>query len=139
MSDGRANPELVERGPAPPPLSLSALTEPVPRALLRLAVPILASHLLRLAYQWVDAFWVRGLGVEATAAVTNSVFFLWSFQALNDMVRVGTVAFVSQLLGAGQVRRLRWSAERRAGESAKAAAAEVVARARLRAVCRAPA
>ncbi len=105
MRKGRTDTEAEERGPAPPPLSLSALTEPVPRALLRLAIPILASHLLRLAYQWVDAFWVRGLGVEATAAVTNSVFFLWSFQALNDMVLVGTVAYVSQLLGAGQVQR----------------------------------
>ena len=105
MTNGHTTTEAPQRGPAPPPLSLSALTDPVPRALFRLAVPILASHLLRLSYQWVDAFWVRGLGVDATAAVTTSVFFLWTFQALNDMVLVGTVAFVAQLLGAGQIQR----------------------------------
>jgi len=32
---------------------------------------------LRLAYQWIDALWVRGLGVDATAAVTTSVFVMW--------------------------------------------------------------
>jgi putative MATE family efflux protein len=103
VTGDRRVPPTEERGPAAPPLSLSALSDPVPRALLRLAAPILASHLLRLAYQWVDAFWVRGLGVEATAAVTSSVFFLWAFQALNDMVLVGTVAYVSQFLGAGNL------------------------------------
>ena len=53
------------------------LDEPVPRALLRLALPVLASQALRLGYQWVDAVWVRGLGVSATAAVTTSVFAMW--------------------------------------------------------------
>lgn len=103
MTGSPPKPRADERGQAPPPLSLSALTDPVPKALLRLALPILASQFLRLSYQYVDAFWVRGLGVEATAAVTNSVFFLWAFQALNDMVLVGTVAYVSQFLGAGNL------------------------------------
>lgn len=78
-----------------------ALALPVPRALLRLALPILASQALRLAYQWVDALWVRGLGVESTAAITTSVFVLWWVYALNDVFCVGASAFVSQLLGAG--------------------------------------
>jgi putative MATE family efflux protein len=81
---------------------VSALDVPVPRALLRLALPILASQALRLAYQWVDALWVRGLGVEATAAVTTTVFVMWWVLAVNDVVAVGVTAFVSQLLGARQ-------------------------------------
>ncbi len=84
--------------PGPPAL---AVDEPVPRALARLALPILASQALRLAYQWVDALWVRGLGVDATAAVTTSVFAMWCVYALNDVVAVGVTAYVSQLLGAG--------------------------------------
>ncbi len=78
-----------------------SLALPVPRALLRLALPILASQALRLAYQWVDALWVRGLGVESTAAITTSVFVLWWVYALNDVFCVGASAFVSQLVGAG--------------------------------------
>src|SRR5262249_1703894 len=53
------------------------VTQPIPRALLGLALPGFASYLLRLGYQWVDALWVRGLGVEATAAVTTSIFVMW--------------------------------------------------------------
>ena len=81
------------------------LTEPVPRALLRLALPVLASQSLRLGYQWVDAMWVKGLGVQATGAVTTSVFVLWCVYALNDVFGAGLQAYVSQLIGAGERRR----------------------------------
>jgi putative MATE family efflux protein len=78
------------------------LDEPVPRALLRLALPVLASQALRLGYQWVDAMWVKPLGVQATAAVTTSVFVLWCVYALNDIFGAGLQAYVSQLIGAGE-------------------------------------
>ena len=78
------------------------LQAPVPRALLALALPVLGSQALRLAYQWVDALWVKGLGVEATAAVTTSVFVMWCVYALNDLFGAGLSAYVSQLFGAGE-------------------------------------
>jgi putative MATE family efflux protein len=49
----------------------------------------------------VDALWVRGLGVEATAAVTTSMFVMWCAWSLNDIFAIGVTAYVSQLLGAG--------------------------------------
>lgn len=64
-----------------------------------------ASHLLRIGYQWVDALWVRGLGVDATAAVTSSMFLMWWVLALNDVFAIGAVSYVSQLMGAGDRRR----------------------------------
>jgi putative MATE family efflux protein len=81
------------------------VTEPIPRELTRLALPVFASLTLRLAYQWVDALWVRGLGVEATAAVTTSIFVMWTVYSLNDIFAVGVTAYVSQLLGAGDRER----------------------------------
>src|SRR5262249_15706531 len=75
---------------------------PLAPVLIRLALPVLASQALRIAYQWVDALWVSGLGVAATASVTTSLFVFWSVYAINDIVAVGVVAYVSQLLGAGQ-------------------------------------
>jgi putative MATE family efflux protein len=78
---------------------------PISHSLLRLAAPILASHILRLAYQWVDALWVRGLGIESTAAVTTSVFVMWWIYSANDVFAIGVVAYVSQLLGAGERQR----------------------------------
>jgi putative MATE family efflux protein len=92
-----------EGGATPPaPHALPAsLSLPVPQALLRLALPILASQALRLAFQWVDALWVRGLGTSATAAITTSVFVMWCVLSLNDVFGMGISAYVSQLVGAG--------------------------------------
>ncbi len=77
------------------------VTGPVGAELMRLAAPAFFSFLLRIAYQWIDALWVRGLGVEATAAVTTSVFVMWSVYSVNDIVGIGAAAYVSQLLGTG--------------------------------------
>ncbi len=94
--------------PAPDPAALAAsratdfTSGPIAPALLRLALPVLASQALRIAYQWVDALWVSSLGVAATASVTTSLFVFWWVYALNDIVAVGVVAYVAQLLGAGQ-------------------------------------
>jgi putative MATE family efflux protein len=87
---------------APAPVGIH---EPIPRALFRLAGPVLASQALRIGYQWVDALWVRGLGVEATAAVTSSLFVMWWMYSINDVFAIGVIAYVSQLLGAGDRRR----------------------------------
>jgi Na+-driven multidrug efflux pump len=81
------------------------VTKPIGPALFHLALPVLASQLLRLGYQWVDALWVQPLGVEATAAVTTSIFVMWWVYSLNDVVAIGVTAYVSQLLGAGERKR----------------------------------
>jgi putative MATE family efflux protein len=81
------------------------VTQPIPGELLRLAAPMLASLSLRVAYQWIDALWVRGLGVDATAAVTTSIFIMWAVYSLNDVFAIGVTAYVSQLLGAGERHR----------------------------------
>ncbi|HVP15276.1 MAG TPA: MATE family efflux transporter [Terriglobales bacterium] len=96
----------------------SGVVRPIPGELLRLALPVLASQLLRVAYQWVDALWVQGLGVSAIAAVTSSVFVMWSVYSLNDMVAVGALAWVSQLLGSGNARGAGEAAFRAARASA---------------------
>jgi Na+-driven multidrug efflux pump len=83
----------------------AGVTRPIGSALFHLALPVLASQLLRLGYQWVDALWVQPLGVEATAAVTTSIFVMWWVYSLNDVLAIGVTAYVSQLLGAGERRR----------------------------------
>ncbi len=102
-------------GPAAAPETLG---RPVPGALFRLALPIFASQVLRLAFQWVDALWVRGLGVDATAAVTTAVFVMWAVLSLYDVFGMGISAYVSQLIGAGDRPRAglaAWKGLRAAG------------------------
>ena len=99
----------AETAPAAAP---AGVTRPIPAALFRLALPVLASQALRLAYQWVDALWVRPLGVEATATVTTAIFVMWWVYALNDVISIGVTAYVSQLLGAGERERAGAAAAR---------------------------
>src|SRR5262249_27868125 len=99
-SHGVAGPTAPHDGRAAT-AALPGVTGAIPAQLLRLALPVLASQLLRMGYQWVDAVWVRGLGVSATAAVTSSAFVMWTVYALNDVFAIGVTAYVSQLLGAG--------------------------------------
>ena len=44
----------------------------IPRALLRLAVPIVLANILQSAYQITDTFWVGRIDAEAVAAVSLS-------------------------------------------------------------------
>ncbi len=90
---------------SPAAVAPRGVTGPIPRELLRLALPLLVSQVLRIAYQWVDAMWVRGLGIEATAAVTTSIFVMWTLYSLGDIFGAGISAYVSQLRGAGETRR----------------------------------
>ncbi len=83
-------------------LTRDLTSAPVPQQLLKLALPVLASQVLRMAY----------LGVPATAAVTTSLFVMWWVYSLNDMVGVGVVAYISQLLGAGDRQRAGLAAYR---------------------------
>ena len=94
------------------------VTQPIGGELLRLAGPVFASQLLRIGYQWVDALWVKRLGVDATAAVTTSVFVMWAVYSLNDVFGLGVSAYVSQLLGAGERRRAGLAAYRGLSSSA---------------------
>ena len=97
--------EAARPGQLPRAAPPRGVTHPIPGELLRLALPMLASLTLRVAYQWIDALWVRALGVEATAAVTTSIFIMWAVYSLNDVFAIGVTAFVSQLLGAGERQR----------------------------------
>ena len=106
-----ATPSTATAAPQPAAPALPrGVTQPIPRELFRLALPVLVAQLTRVAYQWVDALWVRGLGIEATAAVTTSMFVLWTAYSLMDVFGVGMAAYVSQLLGAGNRERAGYAA-----------------------------
>lgn len=104
--DAGAHQRRMSAAASPP----RGVTGPIPRELLRLALPVLGSQMLRLGYQWVDALWVRGLGIEATAAVTTSIFVMWAVYSLIDVFGAGVAAYVSQLTGAGDRRRAGYAA-----------------------------
>lgn len=76
----------------------------IPKALVRLAVPIVFANMLQTAYQLIDTFWVGRLGAAAVAAVSLSfpvIFFLISLGL--GLAIAGTI-LVAQYQGRGDAR-----------------------------------
>ncbi|HHW92888.1 MAG TPA: MATE family efflux transporter [Clostridiaceae bacterium] len=75
--------------------------------IVRLAMPIMASSFVGLAYTLTDMFWVAGLGDRAVAAVGSGGTLLWLIDNLFSIPRVGGQVLVGQSLGAGKVDEAR--------------------------------
>jgi putative MATE family efflux protein len=72
----------------------------VPRALVVLAIPLVAQNVVRVAQQVVDTFWVGRLGADAVAAVGLTVPVLALAFAVLVTPFVGTQLLVSRRIGA---------------------------------------
>jgi len=75
---------------------------PLPRAILRVALPAVGSALLQLAFLLIDIFWVgRILGPSALAAISTAGFAVWMLLALGEMIGVGLTAVAARRHGEG--------------------------------------
>ena len=75
---------------------------PLPRAIVRLAVPAIGSALLQLVFLLIDVFWVgRILGSSALAAISTAGFAVWALLAVAEMIGVGLTAVASRRHGEG--------------------------------------
>jgi putative MATE family efflux protein len=72
----------------------------IPRALVALALPLVAQNVVRVAQQVIDTFWLGRLGETAVAAVGLTVPILGVLFALLVTPFVGTQILVSQRVGA---------------------------------------
>lgn len=82
--------------------NVDLLHEPILPALTRLAVPIMATSLVQMAYNLTDMAWIGRLGAGAVTAVGTAGLFLWLSQGVVDLARVGGQVKVAQALGAGK-------------------------------------
>ena len=86
---------------------------PLPRVILKLAVPMLASAALSNVQSLIDLFWVGRLGKEAVAAVAMGGTVVWMLFPMLMGLATGTVALVARAVGAGD----RAAASAAAGQS----------------------
>lgn len=71
----------------------------ISRGLIRLAIPIMATSFLEMAYVLIDMFWIGSLGSSAVAAVGTAGFFPWLMMGLILIPRVGAEVMVAQSIG----------------------------------------
>lgn len=74
---------------------------PIVDAVWRLGWPALTSMFFETFLSITDAFWVGKLGASEMAAVTSSMFPIWTMFSLITIIPTGVVAIISRAVGAG--------------------------------------
>ncbi|MBN1327028.1 MAG: MATE family efflux transporter [Candidatus Cloacimonetes bacterium] len=77
------------------------------KPLLRLALPIMATSLVQMAYNLTDLIWIGRVGSRAVAAVGTAGFFTWLGFSLIIMCKIGAQVGVAQAVGRKDNRELR--------------------------------
>lgn len=85
----------------------------ITNALMKLALPIMGSAFIQMAYSLIDTAWVGILGSSAVTAVGTAGIFLWIGQGLSMIPQIGGQILVGQAIGEGSLPK--------AGNSARSA------------------
>ena len=72
-------------------------------ALVKLALPIMGTSFIQMAYNLTDIMWLGRLSTDAVAAAGAAGFFLWFGEALVMIAGVGVGVKVAQLYGKGDL------------------------------------
>ena len=75
----------------------------IPRSLTLLALPIMGSQLVQMAYNLTDMIWIGRIGSGAVAAVGAAGMFMWLSNGLAVLPRMGGQVKVAQSIGAGDL------------------------------------
>lgn len=81
-------------------MNRNSLTEGnISKVLLKLALPIMGTSFIQMAYNLTDMFWVGRLGSLSVAAVGTAGFFTWFSMALIFISKIGAEVGVAQAFG----------------------------------------
>ena len=73
--------------------------------LTKLAMPIMATSLIQMAYNLTDMIWIGRLGASAVAAVGSAGMFMWLASGFTTIARTGGQVMTGQMLGAKEQAR----------------------------------
>ena len=69
-------------------------------ALSALALPIMATSLIQMAYNLIDMIWIGKIGASAVASVGAAGMFMWLSNGLATLAKIGGQIKVGHALGA---------------------------------------
>lgn len=79
----------------------------ISRGLYKMALPVMGTSFLQMAYNLVDMIWIGRVGSRAVAAVGSAGFYLWMSFAFILISKVGAEVRVAQNVGAKNMKRAR--------------------------------
>lgn len=71
--------------------------------LIQLALPIMGTSLIQMAYNMIDMIWIGRIGAGAVAAVGAAGMFMWLSNGLMILARMGGQVHTAHRLGAGEM------------------------------------
>lgn len=77
------------------------------RQILTLALPIMGSAFIQMAYNMTDMLWIGHIGSSAAAAVGAAGFFVWLGNSLGYTTKIGAEIGISQSLGSKNPKRAK--------------------------------
>lgn len=69
------------------------------KALVFLALPIMGTSFIQMAYNLTDVIWIGKIGSDATAAVGTAGFYMWLSSGVIFLCRIGAEVLVAQNVG----------------------------------------
>lgn len=81
--------------------NVDLLHGPVLPALTKLALPIMATSLIQMAYNLTDMIWIGRLGSNAVAAVGAAGMYMWLSNGLTSLAKMGGQVNTGYALGSG--------------------------------------
>ncbi len=81
------------------------LSGPIFPVLASLAVPIMATSFIQMAYNLTDMIWLGRLGADAVASVGAAGMFMWFSNGLATLAKIGGQIKVAQSLGANDQKK----------------------------------
>lgn len=71
----------------------------ISKALIKLAIPIMATSFIEMTYNLVDMMWIGRIGGEEVTSVGTAGYFIWILISIGMITRIGAEVFVSQSFG----------------------------------------
>ena len=81
--------------------NVDLLHGPVLKSLTRLAIPIMATFLIQMAYNLTDMIWIGRVGSDAVAAVGAAGMYMWLSSGISALAKTGGQVLAGHALGAG--------------------------------------
>lgn len=79
---------------------MNLLEGPIFKTLMRLALPIMGTSLIQMAYNLIDMIWIGRLGANAVAAVGSAGMYMWLSNGVSTLAKMGGQVSVGQAIGA---------------------------------------
>ena len=84
---------------------LMMLNDPIPKVVVRMAIPTIVAFLITSIYNLADTYFVSSLGTNATAAVSVNASLDQFIMMAGSMLAVGANSYIARLLGANNRER----------------------------------